>query len=136
MLTTKGDKMPITDETTKVIRKEIDRLNREREEIEEMIKRLEDTLVTTTRKAGKAARRVVRPKQAKRARATKTAGKDWKPTGRAAQILRIVKANPGITAAEIAKKARMKNAASVYPPLNKLKDNGMVKKQGKGFVAG
>ena len=130
--------MPITDETTKVIRKEIDRLNRERDEIEEMIKRLEDTLVATTRKAGKAARRVVRPKTTKKTRAkTKVkAKKDWKPTGRAAQVLRIIKANPGITAAEIAKKAKMKNAASVYPPLNKLKDNGMVKKQGKGFVAG
>jgi len=126
--------MPIADETTKVIKREIDRLNKEREDIEEMIKRLEDTLVSTTRRAGKAARRAVRPKTARKTRSKAKQNKDWKPTGRAAQVLKIVKANPGITAAEIAKKAKMKNAASVYPPLNKLKDNEMVKKQDKGFI--
>jgi len=126
--------MPITDETTKMIKREIDRLNKEREDIEEMIKRLEDTLVSTTRRAGKAARRAVRPKAARKTRSNAKQKKDWKPTGRAAQVLKIVKTNPGITAAEIAKRAKMKNAASVYPPLNKLKDNGMVKKQGKGFI--
>ena len=130
--------MAITDETSKVIKKEIQRLNKERDQIEEMIKKLEDTLVSTTRKAGKRARKAVgRPKKraaSKRGR-KKTASKDWKPSGRSAEILKIVKANPGIGAAEIAKKTKMKNAAGVYPPLNKLKANGFVKKSGKGFAA-
>lgn len=127
--------MAITDETSKVIKKEIQRLNKERDQIEEMIKKLEDTLVSTTRKAGKRARKAVgRPKK-RAARKTAKASKDWKPSGRSAEILKIVKANPGIGAAEIAKKTKMKNAAGVYPPLNKLKANGYVKKSGKGFAA-
>ena len=131
--------MAITDETSRVIKKELKRLNKERDELEEMIKRLEDALVTTTRKAGKTARKAVgRPRKTTRKRAAKKtskASKDWKPSGRSAQVLKVVKANPGISAAEIAKKTKMKNAAGVYPPLNKLKDNGFVKKSGKGFAA-
>lgn len=126
--------MAITDETTKVIKKEISRLNKERDELEQMIKKLEDALVATTRKAGRVTRKAVaRPK--KRATRKKAASKDWKPSGRSAEILKIVKANPGIGTAEIAKKAKMNNAAGVYPPLNKLKDNGFVKKSGKGYAA-
>lgn len=125
--------MAVTDETKKVIKKEISRLNKERDEIEKTIKRLEDALVTTTRKAGRTARKAVgRPK--KRGRKKAAAG-TWKPTGRAAQVQKVIKANPGITAAEIAKKVKVKSAANIYPPLNKLKANGYVKKSGKGFAA-
>jgi hypothetical protein len=125
--------LAITDETSKVIRKEINRLSKEREELGEMIKKLEDALVSTTRKAGRVSRQAVTGKK-RPARKTK-ASKDWKPSGRAAEILKIVKANPGIGASEIAKKAKMKNTAGIYPPLNKLKDNGLIKKSGKGYAA-
>jgi DNA-binding transcriptional ArsR family regulator len=125
----------ITTETNRVIKKEIARLNKERDELEEMIKKLEDALVATTRKAGRTARKAVgRPKKTGAKRGRKPA-KSWKPSGRAAEILKVVKANPGITTTEIAKKIKVKSPANVYPPLNKLKDNGFVKKSGKGYAA-
>ena len=125
--------MAITDETTRVIRKELDRLNRERDELEELIRRLEDALVSTTRKAGKTARKAVgRPSKKRKARKTSD---NWKPSGRAAQVLKFVKDNPGISASEIANKAGIKNVSGVYAPLNKLKEHKYVRKQGKGFVA-
>ena len=135
--------MAITDQTSKVIKKELDRLNKERDQIEETIKKLEDALVSMTRSAGSSARRAVsrkpgrkRGRPAGKAAAKKTTAKkakDWKPSGRAAEALKIIKANPGISASEVAGKLKLKNSTAIYPAINKLKDQGFIKKQGKGY---
>jgi predicted HTH transcriptional regulator len=138
--------MAITDQTSKVIKNELDRLNKERDQIEETIKKLEDALVSMTRSAGSSARKAVsrkpgrkrgRPagKSAAKKAPAKKAAKDWKPSGRAAQALKIIKVNPGISAAEVAAKLKLKNSPAIYPAINKLKDQGFVKKQGKGYTA-
>jgi hypothetical protein len=127
--------MAITDETSKVIRKELERLNAERDQIEDAISKLEGALVSLTRSAGRSARKAVGRKPAPKSKAgRKTGGSQaWKPSGRAAEALKTIKASPGISGAEVAKKLKLNNNTAVYPVLNKLKTEGYIKKQGKGY---
>lgn len=130
--------MAITARAKKTLQDEIGRLRKERDQIDKDIKALTQSLSAlggsaagATRRTATRARRAVKPKVTRK-RAPK---KDWKPTGRAAQALKAIKASPGITGAEIAKKLKMKNATGIYPAINKLKKEGLIKKKGKGFVA-
>jgi hypothetical protein len=129
--------MAITDETRKVIKKELDRLNAERDQIEDAITKLEGALVSLTRSAGRSARKAVSRKPASKSKAKRKAGasQGWTPSGRAAEALKTIKASPGISGAEIAKKLKLKNNTAIYPVLNKLKTEGYIKKQGNGYSA-
>ena len=133
--------MAVTDETTKVLKAELARLNKERDQLEETIKKLEDALVSVTRKTGRAARQAVSRKPARRRGARRggakkaVASKDWQPTGRAKQALEQIKKSPGITAPEVAKKLKLNNTTAIYPAINKLKANKLIKKDGKGYRA-
>jgi sugar-specific transcriptional regulator TrmB len=53
---------------------------------------------------------------------------------RADQAVRLVKANPGITASEIAKRMRIK-PNYLYRVLNDLQKQGKVKKSGRAYTA-
>jgi sugar-specific transcriptional regulator TrmB len=53
---------------------------------------------------------------------------------RADQAVKHVKANPGITASEIAKKMRIK-PNYVYRVMGDLQKQGRIRKRGKGYVA-
>jgi predicted HTH transcriptional regulator len=61
-------------------------------------------------------------------------GRARRRSTRADQAVRHVKANPGITASEIAKKMRIQ-PNYVYRVMGELQKQGRVKKQGKGYVA-
>jgi len=130
--------MAVTDKTKKVIDLELTRLKAERAKLDEAIKRLDaalsavssSTVGRVTRKRKTAARK---PQRA--SKKASSASKDWKPTGRAKQALTQIKKNPGITAAEVAKKLKLKNSTAIYPAINKLKDNKFIAKDGKGYRA-
>jgi hypothetical protein len=53
---------------------------------------------------------------------------------RADQAVRLIKANPGITAAEVAKKMRIK-PNYLYRVLGELQKDGRVKKSGRSYTA-
>jgi DNA-binding IclR family transcriptional regulator len=53
---------------------------------------------------------------------------------RADQAVRLIKANPGITAAEVAKKMRIK-PNYLYRVLGDLQKEGRVKKSGRSYTA-
>lgn len=91
-------------------------------------KHLERTLADLTRgRVGR--RRPGRPRGSKtRRRRTRRGGT------RADQAVKIVSANPGITASEIAKRMRIK-PNYVYRVMGELKKEGRVRKRGRGYVA-
>jgi hypothetical protein len=54
---------------------------------------------------------------------------------RAAQALKVVRENPGITVSEMAGKMSIKQPNYLYRVMNQLEGEGAVKKTGKGYTA-
>jgi hypothetical protein len=54
---------------------------------------------------------------------------------RAAQALKVVRENPGITVSEMAGKMSIKQPNYLYRVMNQLESDGAVKKTGKGYTA-
>ena len=54
---------------------------------------------------------------------------------RAAQALKVVRDNPGITVSEMAGKMNIKQPNYLYRVMNQLEGDGAVKKTGKGYTA-
>jgi hypothetical protein len=54
---------------------------------------------------------------------------------RAAQALKVVRDNPGITVSEMAGKMNIKQPNYLYRVMNQLEGDGSVKKAGKGYTA-
>jgi hypothetical protein len=54
---------------------------------------------------------------------------------RADQALKAVKDNPGITVGELAPRLKIKHKNYLYRVLNGLQDDGLVRKQGRGYLA-
>ena len=54
---------------------------------------------------------------------------------RAAQALKVVRENPGITVSEMAGKMSIKQPNYLYRVMNQLESDGAVKKAGKGYTA-
>jgi predicted HTH transcriptional regulator len=115
-----------------------DVLDQARSLIEDRIKELEDerrklerTLADIT--GGRVGRR--RPGRP-RGSTTRTAGRrrGRRRSTRSDQALKHVKANPGITASEIARKMRIK-PNYVYRVMGDLQKQGQVRKRGRGYVA-
>lgn len=113
--------MPISAETSRALNKELERLRKERQQLDQVIKGLEQTITA----GGGTRKRATRKQNAgtKRAR---------KPGKRQKQALRIIKDTPGITPPQLAEKMNVKGPA-VYPVLRSLKENGQVQKDGKGY---
>ena len=111
------------DEAATVLRQRIRDLDDER-------KKLERALVNLT--GGRIGRRGPGRPPGSRAR---TAARPRRRGGtRADQAVRLIKANPGITAAEIAKKMRIK-PNYLYRVLGDLQKEGRVKKSGRSYTA-
>jgi sugar-specific transcriptional regulator TrmB len=119
--------------------KPADVLDQARSLIEARIKELEDerhklerTLADIT--GGRVGRR--RPGRPRGATTRRAAGRrrGRRRSTRSDQAIKHVKANPGITASEIAKKMRIK-PNYVYRVMGDLQKQGKVRKRGKGYVA-
>ena len=116
-----------------------DVLDQARSLIEDRIKeldgerrKLERTLADMT--GGRVGRR--RPGRPKGSTTRRTSGRKRgrRRATRADQAVKHVKANPGITASEIAKKMRIQ-PNYVYRVMGDLQKQGKVKKKGKGYAA-
>jgi predicted HTH transcriptional regulator len=110
------------DEATSLLKDRIRELDAER-------KKLERALANLT--GGRLGRRGAgRPPAA----TGRTAAPRRRRGTRADQAVRLIKANPGITAAEIAKKMRIK-PNYLYRVLGELQKEGRVKKSGRSYTA-
>jgi DNA invertase Pin-like site-specific DNA recombinase len=111
------------DEAARLLRDRIRELDNER-------KKLERALANLT--GGRIGRRGPgRPPGSGR---TKAAPRRRRRGTRADQAVRLIKANPGITAAEVAKKMRIK-PNYLYRVLGDLEKEGRVKKSGRSYTA-
>jgi hypothetical protein len=54
---------------------------------------------------------------------------------RAEQALKTVKDNPGITVGELAPRLKIRHKNYLYRVMNGLQDDGLVRKEGRGYVA-
>jgi sugar-specific transcriptional regulator TrmB len=101
-------------------------------ELDDERRKLERTLSDMT--GGRVGRR--RPGRPKGSTTRRTSGRKRgrRRATRADQAVKHVKANPGITASEIAKKMRIQ-PNYVYRVTGELQKQGRVKKKGKGYVA-
>ena len=101
-------------------------------ELDNERKKLESTLADMT--GGRIGRR--RPGRPQGSTTHKPAGRKRgrRRSTRADQAAKTVKANPGITASEIAKKMRIQ-PNYVYRVMGDLQKQGKVRKKGKGYVA-
>lgn len=97
-------------------------------ELDEERKRLERTLADLTH--GRVGRR--RPGRPRGARTRRRRGRRGRT--RADQAVKIISENPGITAAEVAKRMRIK-PNYVYRVMGELRKDGRVRKRGRGYVA-
>jgi sugar-specific transcriptional regulator TrmB len=97
-------------------------------ELDEERKRLERTLADLTH--GRVGRR--RPGRPRGARTRRRRGR--RGGTRADQAVKIISENPGITAAEVAKRMRIK-PNYVYRVMGDLRKEGRVRKRGRGYVA-
>jgi sugar-specific transcriptional regulator TrmB len=102
-------------------------------EVDEERKRLEGTLAEIT--GGRVGRRRPgRPRGATTTRRATGRTRGRRRSTRADQAVKQVRANPGITASEIAKKMRIQ-PNYVYQVMGDLQKQGKVRKKGKGYVA-
>jgi sugar-specific transcriptional regulator TrmB len=101
-------------------------------ELDDERRKLERTLSDMT--GGRVGRR--RPGRPKGSTTRRTSGRKRgrRRATRADQAVKHVKANPGITASEIAKKMRIQ-PNYVYRVMGELQKQGRVKKKGKGYAA-
>lgn len=53
---------------------------------------------------------------------------------RGQQVTQLVKANPGITVPELGKKMKMSRPNYLYKVMGELESDGLVRKQGRGYV--
>lgn len=113
--------MAISAQTSRLLNQELERLKKERAQLDQVIKGLEQTIAAGGAKIARAPR--------KQSAGTKRARK---PGKRQKQALRIIKEQPGITPPELADKMSVKGP-SVYPVLRSLQDNGEIQKEGKGY---
>ena len=116
------------DEAASLLKNRIRELDNER-------KKLERALANLT--GGRIGRRGPgRPPGSGRAKAgrAKAAPRRRRRGTRADQAVRLIKANPGITAAEVAKKMRIK-PNYLYRVLGDLEKEGRVKKSGRSYTA-
>jgi sugar-specific transcriptional regulator TrmB len=97
-------------------------------ELDEERKRLERTLADLTH--GRVGRR--RPGRPRGSRTRRRRGR--RGGTRADQAVKIISENPGITAAEVAKRMRIK-PNYVYRVMGDLRKEGRVRKRGRGYVA-
>ena len=97
-------------------------------ELDEERKRLERTLADLTH--GRVGRR--RPGRPRGSRTRRRRGR--RGGTRADQAVKIISETPGITAAEVAKRMRIK-PNYVYRVMGDLRKEGRVRKRGRGYVA-
>jgi sugar-specific transcriptional regulator TrmB len=102
-------------------------------ELDEERKRLEGTLAEITG-GGVGRRRPGRPRGATTTRRATGQTRGRRRSTRADQAVKQVRANPGITASEIAKKMRIQ-PNYVYRVMGDLQKQGKVRKKGKGYAA-
>ena len=115
----------VLDQARSLIEDRIKELDSERE-------RLERTLADIT--GGRVGRRRPgRPRGSTTRRAT-ARKRGRRRSTRADQAVKHIKANPGITASEVAKKMRIQ-PNYVYRVMGDLQKQGKVRKRGKGYVA-
>lgn len=126
--------MAIGQKAAQALRSEISQLEKEKAKIDKDLEKLNKSLrslVSTTGGTKRARKSAPRKKAAsKRGRPKST-----KLSPRAEKALKVIKANPGITGAELSRKLNLKQPTAVYPVTNRLKDLKKIKKQGKGFKA-
>jgi sugar-specific transcriptional regulator TrmB len=115
----------VLDQAKSLIEDRIKELDSER-------KKLERTLADIT--GGRVGRR--RPGRPRGSTARRAAGRKRgrRRSTRADQAVKHIKANPGITASEVAKKMRIQ-PNYVYRVMGDLQKQGKVRKRGKGYVA-
>jgi len=115
----------VLDQARSLIEDRIKELDSERE-------RLERTLADIT--GGRVGRR--RPGRPRGSTTRRAAGRKRgrRRSTRADQAVKHVKANPGITASDVAKKMRIQ-PNYVYRVMGDLQKQGKVRKRGKGYVA-
>lgn len=117
-----------------------DVLDQARSLIEDRLKELEDERVKLERtlndiSGGRVGRkRPGRPKGSTSRRSSGGRKRGRKRSTRADQAVKVVSANPGITASEVAKQLRIK-PNYVYRVMGELQKQGKVKKKGRGYQA-
>jgi predicted HTH transcriptional regulator len=111
------------DEAAGLLRSRLRELDAER-------KKLERALANLT--GGRLGRRG--PGRPRGSTSAKAAPRPRRSGTRADQAVRLIKANPGITAAEVAKKMRIK-PNYLYRVLGELQKEGRVKKSGRSYTA-
>jgi hypothetical protein len=113
------------DEAASLLKKRISELDSER-------KKLERALANLT--GGRLGRRGPGRPRGSRNTTKAAAPRRRRGSTRADQAVRLIKANPGITAAEVAKKMRIK-PNYLYRVLGDLQKDGRVKKSGRSYKA-
>jgi hypothetical protein len=132
--------MPLSQDLSKTLKKELAKLEAERDRMNEVITHLRETIEANAKATGASAKKAVRKSTGRKpsAKSKRKAGsvKATPPrTARQEEIYVLITKNPGITAAELAKKAKLKQQTSIYPLLRKLTEVGDIKKVGKGYQA-
>ncbi len=111
------------DEAATLLRNRIRDLDAERKKLERALANLTD---------GRLGRRG--PGRPRGSGSAKAAPRRRRRSTRADQAVRLIRANPGITAAEVAKKMRIK-PNYLYRVLGDLQKEGRVKKSGRSYTA-
>jgi len=124
--------MAITARAKQTLQSELSRLEKERAAIEKDIASLKKSLsvLGSSRSSATARKRASSGKKGR--------PKSNKLSPRAEKALKIIKSNPGIKGADLAKKMGMgKNPTGVYPVVRRLEELGRIKKdkKTKGFSA-
>lgn len=123
--------MAIAAKAKQTLQSELARLERERKQLDKEIDSLRKSISAIGGSVATSARST-----AKRATGKRGRPKSTKLSPSAEKALKLIKSNPGITGAELAKKMGMsKNPTGIYPVVKRLQAVGKVKKQGKGFKA-
>lgn len=124
--------MAITARARQALKSELTRLEKERAAIDKDIKSLTESLKTL---GGSTPRKKSTRKATRKAAPRKAGAKRGRPSKRQDQVLKAVKASPGITVSEIAKKHKVKNATTFYPAVKSLTKDKKLKKKGSKLYA-
>jgi DNA-binding PadR family transcriptional regulator len=116
--------LSISAETSRTLNKELERLKKERDQLDQVISGLEQAIAA----GGGSIKRAVRKQSGG------TSGGGRKPGKRQLEALALISEKPGITPPELTDKMGIKGPA-IYPVLKSLQERGEIEKDGKGYKA-
>jgi DNA-binding PadR family transcriptional regulator len=115
--------LSISAETSRTLNRELERLKKERQQLDEVIRGLEQAINASGGKT-----------RATRKQSGGTTGGGRKPGKRQMEALALITDKPGITPPELTEKMGI-NGPAIYPVLKSLQEKGEIEKDGRGYKA-